>query len=261
MKREYVFLFDLDGILLDSKGLHTETFFGALKSLAKKDDDREIREAASMIVDMVEFSQANPSDMIVWRSKTEFLIIPESISSRDKLQMLVATASSKHGAEFPTLPFNRFLHRCKLVKDARFVRKTSEHVTPDPALNTLLDQLRKYAVVGIVSNCTADVFEHLLEKMQLESHVDFALGAQDGVPTKPDPSLYHKAIAEAHRQGARKYDPIAEIETPRWFVLEDSESGVLAAKAAGLLRVMQTDCDGARAFVHQFLSTIYSKEK
>jgi beta-phosphoglucomutase len=75
--------------------------------------------------------------------------------------------------------------------------------------------------VGVVSGAARAEIEPVLVAAGLEGHVSFVVAAEDVERGKPHPDGYERAIA------------LLDVEPSDVLVLEDTEAGVAAAKAAG----------------------------
>lgn len=94
---------------------------------------------------------------------------------------------------------------------------------PCDGLLPLLDWARDRAwKVGVASSSRTALIERWLRQQKLERYVDEIVGADRAARSKPYPDIY---IALAERLGVAKQNCIA---------IEDSASGVAAARAAGI---------------------------
>jgi beta-phosphoglucomutase len=75
--------------------------------------------------------------------------------------------------------------------------------------------------VGVVSGAARAEIEPVLAAAGLEEHVSFVVAAEDVERGKPHPDGYDRAVA------------LLDVEPSDVLVLEDTEAGVAAAKAAG----------------------------
>ncbi|MDA0990587.1 MAG: HAD family phosphatase [Verrucomicrobia bacterium] len=86
----------------------------------------------------------------------------------------------------------------------------------------LLKRLAQTTPVCIVSGSSTKTVGEAIAKMAIEPQLQFYLGADDYSPGKPDPACY--------RLAAERLD----LPPAACLVFEDSNAGVLAAKAAGM---------------------------
>ena len=86
----------------------------------------------------------------------------------------------------------------------------------------VLESLHKRYVMGIVTSCHPDHFAIIHRTTGILPYFQFTLKLGEYARTKPHPDPYLQAIA---RSGCRKEECL---------VIEDSERGLIAAKAAGL---------------------------
>ncbi|WP_440767026.1 HAD family hydrolase [Natronorubrum sp. DTA7] len=98
----------------------------------------------------------------------------------------------------------------------------TDHVTLTPQLSALVDTIRGQDIsVGIVSSSPRPWIEHVVERFDL-GPLDVLVSAEDvDAPGKPAPHVYERAAETL------------EVDPANCLVVEDSESGVAAAAAAG----------------------------
>jgi HAD superfamily hydrolase (TIGR01509 family) len=108
----------------------------------------------------------------------------------------------------------------------RFYSELDTAVHPTAGLFALLDRLEHRKLPRCVATSSRRSYaEGMLTRHRLIHRFSFLLGSEDVTQGKPDPEIYRTA---AERFG---------IEPARMLVLEDSPSGVSAAKAAGAFAV------------------------
>lgn len=108
----------------------------------------------------------------------------------------------------------------------RFDAEVDTAVHPTPGLVALLDRLGSAGVPHAVATSSRRSYaERLLTRHGVRDRFAFVLAAEDVSRGKPDPEIYRTAAA---RFG---------VEPAALLVLEDSASGVAAAKAAGAFAV------------------------
>jgi HAD superfamily hydrolase (TIGR01509 family) len=110
---------------------------------------------------------------------------------------------------------------------AQVMEETLAGVAPRPGALELLDAIRAAGMpVGVASNSAREFVEHVLSVAGLvDGHFDVVVTANDVERPKPAPDLYLAACAAL---GA---------EPERSAALEDSATGVAAARAAGMFVV------------------------
>lgn len=102
------------------------------------------------------------------------------------------------------------------------------HPTPyDKLLNPysveLLAQLRRQGIkTGIASSSVRESVILMLEKTGIKKYIDYFISGEDCAAYKPDPEVYHKALAAL------------ELQPDEAFAVEDSAPGIAAAKNAGM---------------------------
>ena len=89
----------------------------------------------------------------------------------------------------------------------------------------LLQRLARDYLVCIVSGSSRDVIEDRIHLMGIEQEVKFFLGAEDYSPGKPDPACFLRAAE------------LLGVSPRECMVFENAETGVRAAKAAGMASV------------------------
>ena len=98
----------------------------------------------------------------------------------------------------------------------------------DVRIHGSIDLLRRLAgdyPVCIVSGSSRDVIEDRIHLMGIEQEVAFFLGAEDYSPGKPDPACFLRAAE------------LLGVAPQECAVFENAETGVRAAKAAGMVSI------------------------
>jgi HAD superfamily hydrolase (TIGR01509 family) len=106
---------------------------------------------------------------------------------------------------------------------------------PIDGCERLLDRLGRSHLLAICSSCRADVLDRRLVELGLRAFLRAVVGRGDGVPHKPAPDLYQRTLALL---GVPAHDACA---------IEDSATGVAAAKAAGIFTIQLAHPDLPRA--------------
>jgi HAD superfamily hydrolase (TIGR01509 family) len=94
-----------------------------------------------------------------------------------------------------------------------------------PGIEPLLRALAVTHALAICSSCDAGIIARRLERVGLSWAFPVVMGRTDGVPHKPAPDLYRRALGELRASAA---DACA---------IEDSPTGIAAAKSAGLYAI------------------------
>jgi len=106
--------------------------------------------------------------------------------------------------------------------DEIFNRMLPLRLEPMPGLFKLLEELMAVSIpFGIATSSRPAFVERALELVEIKASFQFILTGEDVVKGKPDPEIYHKAVAKL------------ELPSESVLVLEDSEVGCRAAVAAG----------------------------
>jgi HAD superfamily hydrolase (TIGR01509 family) len=98
-----------------------------------------------------------------------------------------------------------------------------------PGVTDFLDRTKDKFQMGVVSSSSRDTVASLLGQAGLIGLMDFVIGYEDVKNHKPDPEPYIK--------GSRKMN----LPADQCLVIEDSVSGVAAAKSAGIRCVAITN--------------------
>lgn len=107
-------------------------------------------------------------------------------------------------------------------KEALF-RSSSAALNVIPGVMELLDDLRASGLAAAVaSSAGRGRVESMLDQLGLGSYFGVIVAGDDVVKGKPDPSIFHLASREL------------EVECGTVLVCEDSVSGIMAAKSAGM---------------------------
>lgn len=156
-----IITFDLDGILIDSGGLHDEAFLGAL-------DELKLHSA-------IERYRAICFDEPL-----------EAISTRGKLERLGLSDYYTQVKERKDLIFYDLLPRVKTNPWLRYDLERNFGAMPEALVGPRL---------GVVTNCTETMALRLLDMAGIAGMIPLFAATGD-IATKPDPALYHKAGVE-----------------------------------------------------------------
>ena len=120
-------------------------------------------------------------------------------------------------------------HTKKSMYQARFVEELE--IAPD-----ICDWFRSNSsngvILGVVSSSLTAEVEPLLLRHEIRSAVDVLVCGEHVSKRKPDPEPYHLALKLANRLAAA--GGAGKIHPQDSLVVEDSESGAAAARAAGM---------------------------
>lgn len=110
--------------------------------------------------------------------------------------------------------------------DARYV----DEAVPGPGAATLLEDLLTAGFrLGLVTSAPESIAHAFLVRHHLRAHFESLVCATPITQGKPHPALYLDALT------------IFEVSASRALAVEDSENGILAARAAGIA-VVQVEC-------------------
>lgn len=91
-----------------------------------------------------------------------------------------------------------------------------------PGVELVLTRLQKKVIMGVVTSSHADNFKLIHDRTGFGRFFDFVITGDDVIETKPSPEPY---LAAVQRTGCAPRECVA---------IEDSERGLLSAKAAGI---------------------------
>ncbi len=115
------------------------------------------------------------------------------------------------------------IHELVEAKKPAYMARVKQSLKIVPGAAEIVIRRSMRGPVGVVSGALAHEIRFALDRMQVRARVSFIVSAEDTAASKPDPMGYRLAASRAARLGAT-----------RAVVVEDSLSGVEAAKAAGL---------------------------
>lgn len=193
-------IFDLDGTLIDSNGTHKEIDIELVRSFGESKSSEEILNERNNI-----FKNNNTGD--IYLSYCEYLKTKYNLNlSKEEILQLRRNLAK------------RFLKEIKYKPDA------------DTMIKYLKSQNIKLALGTVSRRADLNIYinenEHIRSKCNLQEYFDFIVTKDDVTLKKPNPEVYNKIIEEF------KINDLSKC-----IVVEDSLSGVLAAKNANL-RVM-----------------------
>jgi beta-phosphoglucomutase len=114
------------------------------------------------------------------------------------------------------------------AKSPRFLARFAESFRVFPGAPELVARRATRGPVGIVSGALEREIVFALEKMGLIEAISFIVSADRATASKPDPAPYQFALEKLR-------DLVGNAPTAvRAVVVEDSQGGVISAKAAGL---------------------------
>jgi HAD superfamily hydrolase (TIGR01509 family) len=151
-------IFDLDGVLLDSRDLHFESF--------------------NLALDVV-----SPSHNI---SRSDHLKLFDGLNTRRKLEIL----SERY-------ELDRSLHDKIWTLKQEFTSSLLENIEPDLELQKMLILIKKHGLaIAVASNSIRDTVQKVLVKLDIGSLVDFVVANEDVKFSKPFPEAYWKCMIQ-----------------------------------------------------------------
>lgn len=190
-------IFDLDGTLIDSNGINNDLDVELVRSLGENKSSEEILIERDNI-----FKINSVGD--IYLNYCEYL----------------KTKYNSNLSKEEILQFRRNLSR-KVAKDIKFKPDA------DVMIKYLKSQNIKIALGTVSRRESVDIYinenEYIKSKCNLQEYFDFIITKDDVTLKKPNPEVYNKIIKKF------KVDDLSKC-----LVIEDSLSGVLAAKNANL---------------------------
>ncbi len=159
----------------------------------------------------------------MWSAYVEFMDMHQARASKQefaelngpRLPEIVSHLKATHNLKHPE---NVLLEQYSFVID-----KCTENTGAADGSRQLLSLAREFGFqVGIVSSNDHSRIEKWVRKQDLGSWIDIVVGGDDVTNGKPDPEPYLKALE------------LTACSSRKSFAVEDSETGVLSARASGL---------------------------
>lgn len=151
-------VFDLDGVLVETKKLHYDAFN---KSLRDVDPKYEI-------------------------SYDEHLAKYDGLSTHKKLDLL-GREKGLSGMEFESIWFRKQVYTSQMLRE----------LTPDIRLIEVLRKLKQKYTIAVASNSIRDSVKITLLKLGLLEYVDFYLSNEDVKHPKPHPEIYLRSMIQS----------------------------------------------------------------
>jgi len=206
MKKIKAVIFDMDGVLIDAKEWHYEALNRALSLFG----------------------------FVI--NRYDHLVTYDGLPTNKKLEIL----SCDRG--FPRT-LHKFVNELKQQYTLELVNSQCKpRFNHEYALSRLRQEGYKLAVA---SNSVRQTVDMMMDKANLTGYLDFMLSNQDIRRPKPDPEIYHTAIAKAG------------VSPEECVVVEDNHHGIEAATRAGanVLRV-QAVSDVTYSRIRSFIQTV-----
>jgi HAD superfamily hydrolase (TIGR01509 family) len=134
------------------------------------------------------------------------------------------------------------------LKARRIARELAllEGQGPMPGVRSLIEECEQAGMpIALASSSEHDWVDGHLERMGLAQYFDAVVCAEDVAATKPDPDLYLQALRELR------------LKSSQAIALEDSDHGVQAARAAGIICIAvpnvitrEASFDGAKVILN-----------
>jgi HAD superfamily hydrolase (TIGR01509 family) len=154
---EYALIFDLDGVLVDSRELHYEVLNSAL-------------------------AEIDPKYVI---TEEEQRVTYEGLTTKDKLEIL---------SKIKGFPKDKFYSVWESKQ--KKTEEVFSGLNIDSELVSIFKLIKSYGFgIGVVSNSVRKTLDSCLSSLGLESFVDVSISNEDVLFPKPDPEGYLKAIS------------------------------------------------------------------
>jgi HAD superfamily hydrolase (TIGR01509 family) len=114
------------------------------------------------------------------------------------------------------------IERLRTERNARYAARLAAGIPALDGVESVLEALHGRVTMGVVTSTSPEHFELIHRGTGLARYFDFVLTNVDYQRTKPDPAPYLAALARAG------------CDPAQCIAIEDSERGLVAARAAGL---------------------------
>lgn len=149
-------IFDLDGVLVDSKEIH----FNALNLALDEFGD----------------------DYIITRNEQDNIF--EGLTTKSKLDILT---------KIKGLPTD--LHEDVWSRKQDYTAVLFESISPDPDLISLFKMIKSKGIkIAVASNSIRKTLDTCLNSLGVVQYIDYSLSNEDVRLPKPDPQIYHKCM-------------------------------------------------------------------
>jgi beta-phosphoglucomutase len=111
------------------------------------------------------------------------------------------------------------------IKKQDFIKNINEWIIPQEGLYELLDSTKKFKLI-LATASPKDYSDNVINFLKIKKYFDFIFSATHVKNVKPDPEIYNIV--------KRKLNDKFNIKENEIIVIEDSSTGVLSAKSAGL---------------------------
>lgn len=176
------FIFDMDGVIIDSEPLHFETDKMVMKEFGVEVSDEELT------------SFVGTTNPYMWSVLLEKYKLSTSVEELLELQ-------------------NKY-------KSQMFGQSK---LSPIEGITELILNLRERgAYIGLASSSSRQFITMILKALNIYHYFDVIVSGEEVINSKPAPDIFLKAAQEL------------QVDPENCIVLEDSENGVIGAKAAGM---------------------------
>jgi beta-phosphoglucomutase-like phosphatase (HAD superfamily) len=129
------------------------------------------------------------------------------------------------------------------IRDGYFAAYIREHGVPEKkGLFPLLNRLRERGIlIGIATGTARETAEKLWAESGILPYIQFSVCGKEAGAGKPAPDCYQNAVKKGAEVSRRQYPSDPELTAGDCAVLEDAETGVLSAAAAGCRPIVIPD--------------------
>lgn len=129
------------------------------------------------------------------------------------------------------------------IRDAYFAAYIREHGVPlKKGLFSLLNRLQDHGIlIGIATGTARETAEKLWAQSGILPYIRFSVCGKEAGAGKPAPDCYQHAVGKAAAVLRRQAPAAPELTAGECAVLEDAETGVLSAAAAGCCPIVIPD--------------------
>ena len=212
-------VFDFDGVIVDSEPLHFAAFLETFQPFG------------------VSFDYAEYLERFV------------GYDDRDVARIVLAELAGR-GDEADNA--DRLAELCRHKQEA-FERIVAEGAKPIPGALELIAEAARTRPLAVASGATRRDIELILSQLGLEGRFAPIVTADDVSRSKPDPETYRLAV-----EGLAARHPAAGIEPATTLAIEDTSTGLAAARAAGLqtLGVATTESHNSLHLAHRAVESL-----
>ncbi len=161
-----------------------------------------------------------------WKQAEEEVFSSLGVEVTEEYTNLTRSMTTSEVTEFW---FNKYPWKEKALEDveemviSRVIELIKTQSCQNQGVKPFIEKLKEYNYkIGLATNSPYKIIPVVLEKLEIQHLFDSVLSAEFEIKGKPDPAIYHKAAA------------ILDTDPSNCIVIEDSHTGMMAAKNAGM---------------------------